>query len=281
MPDNSPALVKLISRLTELDPRFVRNVQQDASEFLLNLFRYFEKSAVFRNPFCFDLTTTIECSHCCTRSSHSETHYLLNVPITDPKSDNQLCRLLDTVCQIEHLTDYHCDICKTNAQMKVSFLSLSSNFLICLKRTPATKNTAVIFDEVLYLTKYVSQNNTSFDYDLSAVITHLGDSLDQGHYICYRKNLLTGGWFMVDDARVMPCETGRVMRQQKTAYMLFYTRKNEQSPVVPSENAETSNEDDITKSDREVKLFFHPGKNVREPQKRWGVCDAFGSPSAP
>ena len=56
-------------------------------------------------------------------------------------------------------------------------------------------------------------------YRLQAVMEHRGGAFS-GHYICFRRDKVHGGWLFISDDTVKPVSWAQVQRSQ--AYMLFY-----------------------------------------------------------
>ena len=61
-------------------------------------------------------------------------------------------------------------------------------------------------------------------FTLQAVICHQGSGLSRGHYTSYVRSPVDSQWFYCDDEKVQLVEDRNDVVQEKTAYMLFYTR---------------------------------------------------------
>lgn len=73
-----------------------------------------------------------------------------------------------------------------------------------------------------------ADNTTNSLYELYAVVQHLGQELDKGHYVCWVKHI-SGKWFYFDDRNVLHSNLEYVLTRE--AYMLFYRRKRLVSDV--------------------------------------------------
>ncbi len=75
--------------------------------------------------------------------------------------------------------------------------------------------------------------NASGQYDLVAVLTHVGRAADSGHYIGWVKDTSTPkstGWLKFDDDRVSPCSEEEITKLEgggdwHTAYICLYRAK--------------------------------------------------------
>ncbi|KAL7751496.1 deubiquitinating enzyme [Sorochytrium milnesiophthora] len=73
--------------------------------------------------------------------------------------------------------------------------------------------------------------NPSGQYDLTAVLTHIGQSSDSGHYIGWVRDTKTNEWYKYDDDKVSPVKEEDVLKYNGSsadshiAYMLLYQAK--------------------------------------------------------
>ncbi|XP_030203698.1 ubiquitin carboxyl-terminal hydrolase 37-like isoform X2 [Gadus morhua] len=79
-------------------------------------------------------------------------------------------------------------------------------------------------------------------YRLSGMVSHLGESINTGHYVSDVAREDGAGWLTLNDARVTPAETPVLRTREKTAYMLFYVLSGaeEGSHVPLAQNQEPS-----------------------------------------
>eukprot|EP01039_Chlorochromonas_danica_P005039 gene5039-5532_t len=59
-------------------------------------------------------------------------------------------------------------------------------------------------------------------YALRAVVRHMGNALDQGHYICDVVDEANGQWLRCNDALVMQVSEEKVLEERETPYILFF-----------------------------------------------------------
>uniref|UniRef100_A0A8C9SVG0 Ubiquitin carboxyl-terminal hydrolase n=1 Tax=Scleropages formosus TaxID=113540 RepID=A0A8C9SVG0_SCLFO len=74
-------------------------------------------------------------------------------------------------------------------------------------------------------------------YDLIAVSNHYG-GMGGGHYTAYCKNKIDGKWYYFDDSSVSSATEDQIVT--KAAYVLFYQRRDEESPTKPAPSASLS-----------------------------------------
>ncbi|KAL8273264.1 hypothetical protein Esti_002765 [Eimeria stiedai] len=72
-----------------------------------------------------------------------------------------------------------------------------------------------------------SQRLEKFIYELVALVEHEGPATEQGHYVCYVKDMVSEAWFRADDKVVEPVDLQRVL--SACPYILFYQRSSEAS----------------------------------------------------
>ena len=83
------------------------------------------------------------------------------------------------------------------------------------------------FEEILYLEKYIESKKYSKKYKLIGVITHIGESSMDGHFISYcREPFENGGWNKYNDAFVSKVEDfKKEVIDFAMPYVLFYQRE--------------------------------------------------------
>ncbi|EAY21039.1 Clan CA, family C19, ubiquitin hydrolase-like cysteine peptidase [Trichomonas vaginalis G3] len=102
---------------------------------------------------------------------------------------------------------------------KNSFLSLPSSIVIALKRFAFDGTGVIKRDDII---KYPSKLRLlKTDFELAAIVIHIGSSPASGHYICISKRT-DGHWREYDDSDVYGIRDGTEMEQQ--AYLLLYNR---------------------------------------------------------
>ena len=74
----------------------------------------------------------------------------------------------------------------------------------------------------LDMSKYVETTDKSpTKYELTGVITHLGVSGPNGHFIAFCKNIMDGKWYKYNDEIVTEADNFSV-HNEGIAYILFY-----------------------------------------------------------
>jgi ubiquitin C-terminal hydrolase len=81
----------------------------------------------------------------------------------------------------------------------------------------------VKFGLSLDINKFAKKNDSPKIYDLIGVISHLGESSMEGHFIAFCKHF-DGNWFLFNDSIVSNCSESEIFRG--TPYILFYQNRN-------------------------------------------------------
>ena len=116
----------------------------------------------------------------------------------------------------------YCNNCKKlcNAKAKNKIYSSPYILILILNRGRGNQfDCDVVFEEKLNIRKYVESNDCPFDYNLIGVISHLGESSMNGHFIADCKHF-DGKWYSFSDSSV----SGPTNNYSKkgTPYILFY-----------------------------------------------------------
>jgi len=117
-----------------------------------------------------------------------------------------------------------CNICNSLCDSYYkSYLFSSPNYLIInLNRgRGAVYECKVNFPEKLDLYNYIEYKSSKLQFELYAVICHIGESSMEGHFVAYCKNRLDKKWYLYNDAFVNLCENPCEYKKGM-AYILFY-----------------------------------------------------------
>ena len=142
--------------------------------------------------------------------------------------ENIPINLIDCVqyyCSYQNQFDFLCPMCKLNCkQTTVNTIYLSPNiFIFILNRG---KNNIfpvkMIYPPELDLSKYIEGLNCPTRYELTGVITHLGISGPQGHFLAFCKNPINKKWYKYNDDQVSEADNYNVYNEG-IAYILFYS----------------------------------------------------------
>lgn len=186
------------------------HMQEDAHEFLINLFDRFDSillntddKRLINDLFMTSMKLSMECSRCHQVSSHSEISNSLSLDIEDC---NTLEESLKKYLSAEKVYDYYCDECRRNVQAtrRVTFTQSPKNLIIQLKRfqyDPEAFNRYKINSEFMF-PMILKLNEQSYPYSLRGVVVHAG-SADGGHYVSYIQ-VKPAEWYLFDDATVKP-----------------------------------------------------------------------------
>ena len=81
------------------------------------------------------------------------------------------------------------------------------------------------FFEELNLYNFIEYKNTGVIYNLIGVITHLGGSDMNGHFIAYCKNPIDNHWYQYNDAIIFEVQDFKAeVIDYAMPYLLFYQK---------------------------------------------------------
>ena len=120
----------------------------------------------------------------------------------------------------------YCNVCNSS-QDGVTFEEIyqAPNVLIIIlnRGRGNTFECELDFPKDLDLSQYISNPSSPKSYELIGVISHLGESSMEGHFIAYCKHF-DGGWYLFNDGIVTQDEGNGVYNG--IPYILFYKNKN-------------------------------------------------------
>ena len=117
-----------------------------------------------------------------------------------------------------------CNKCnKLNDSLFSNSLCSGPNYLIIiLNRGKGAKyECKVNFPEQLNLFNFITMNTISTVYELYAVISHLGPSSLEGHFVAYCRNRIDKKWYLYNDANISLCSKPQ-QYNEGMPYILFY-----------------------------------------------------------
>uniref|UniRef100_A0A672HSW9 Ubiquitin carboxyl-terminal hydrolase n=1 Tax=Salarias fasciatus TaxID=181472 RepID=A0A672HSW9_SALFA len=139
---------------------------------------------------------------------------------------------------------WYCPTCKKHQQAtkKFDLWSLPRILVVHLKRFSYNRcwrdklDTVVDFPiRDLNMSEFVCDPKADpYVYDLIAVSNHYG-GMGGGHYTAYGKNKVDGKWYYFDDSSVSSASEDQIVT--KAAYVLFYQRRDQESPSKPQPSA--------------------------------------------
>jgi hypothetical protein len=190
--------------------RFPPGQQCDASELLLSLMQLMSSNdgtAFFEAG----MRCTRTCAGCQPRTQHlcvSSLQLSLLLSGQDSISDALSRLLCDQVRGV-------CESCKGTLRERIECVAPPSVLVVETKPFIANRRAGRL-DTNLQLDRTLRFGGRA--YVLAAVILHVGDSPQHGHYYCYIK-LLDGTWVLANDESVTPCD---VPESSKHAYVVVY-----------------------------------------------------------
>ena len=148
------------------------------------------------------------------RSMNKESHLVLPLAITNIFNLNLA---INKFLEEEQITD---EISK-----KYSILNLPESIIFGLKRFgfneygPSKLTHIVEYPEILEMNTINGMKN---QYQLSAIVVHIGQSPSSGHYICYSRRF-DGTWLKFDDDKVINLDGNEAILGLQ-AYLLLYNK---------------------------------------------------------
>lgn len=248
--------ISIVQRLKYINKSFQFGRQEDAHEFLRYIIDHMWKACLLNHNVSsksnkidpkIKETTIINQIFggyhrsqvlCLTCNSRSDTFDFFMDFILDIRNSKSLEEALKKFTQPELLENenaYKCSKCrrKVTARKKFTVFKAPNVATFQLKRFDSDRifggkvTKFISYPEQLDLQSYMSeQNKTSIKYQLAAVLVHVGHSSNSGHYFCFIKNS-NNFWYRMDDSDVSMVPVKTVLQQP--AYVLFYTRKPNQS----------------------------------------------------
>jgi len=128
------------------------------------------------------------------------------------------------------LNDYYCNFCKCSKGCNyTTYLSVLPNIIIIIinRGKGIEYNINLSFDENIDLKKYVEFLNDECMYELFGVVTHYGDSSQNGHFVARCISPVDGMWYLYNDSIIQ--KIGYFNKEEFYAghpYILFYRKIN-------------------------------------------------------
>ena len=125
----------------------------------------------------------------------------------------------------EFYPSFYCHYCHKNCQgyQQMKLINTPKTLIINLNRGKGIEfNVNIIFEEYLYLGKYIVNKNSPFTYELIGIICHYGSNDMGGHFIAFCKNSNNCQWYKFNDQIVTNCSFNEV-KQSGIPYVLFYS----------------------------------------------------------
>ena len=202
------------------------------------------------NAFYGTIRTKMHCNGCIKDKFSFQTFNLLIFPLKKVKDykmakpginknnlDLNLYDAFECEQQIEKLQGenlIYCNTCRklTEGTHKQDYYTFPPILIIILNRGRNNKdfNESFRFDQTLDFTNIAKNQNSIKKYFLCGIITHLGKSGSDGHFIAYCRNNVNENFYCYNDASVSPCSVQDAMSakiseketEKKTPYILLY-----------------------------------------------------------
>ncbi|XP_041851083.1 ubiquitin carboxyl-terminal hydrolase 29-like [Melanotaenia boesemani] len=181
--------------------------------------------------FAFEMQNTRTCKRCGDQSITQENFTSLSLDLISELSVQQLLQMYQMETQLE----YMCDCGGTTSGRETTFLTLPKYLILHLKRFKFTEDLQMmkLHDPIILLKELMMTSHQDEGwYSLVSVISHLGSSYDDGHYVSdglhpYEdQDNNAERWLHYDDVNVY-YNTGDNAREacKNTSYVLFYQRR--------------------------------------------------------
>ena len=144
-------------------------------------------------------------------------HERENIPIN-------LIDCINYYCSYENEFKFLCPICNSECkQTTVNSLYTSPNIFIFILNRGKNNifSVKMMYPPELDLSKYIESVQSPTKYELTGVITHLGVSGPNGHFIAFCKNPINRKWYKYNDETVTEANNYNV-HNDGIAYILFY-----------------------------------------------------------
>lgn len=205
--------------------KFTQGQQEDAHETLRFLIDHIYPKSLGNIIFGGTLNSTVECQKCSFTSQVAENFLDLSIEITD----FDLKKCLDNFCKKEILdasNKFYCSGCKKCTVSSKQFIITSApNILtVHLKRfgnNGLKDKGQLLFPEKLDIKKCMKRRK-KFEYELYAVLLHVGNTCKGGHYYAYIKGP-DSLWYLANDKSVTKSSIKKVLND-RWAYILFYKK---------------------------------------------------------
>ena len=126
----------------------------------------------------------------------------------------------------------YCNICKQlcDSLYTCKIFSSPKNFIIILNRGKDNiYKVKLEFSEIIDITQFVLQKDIpQLIYNLYAVITHIGESGPNAHFVASCKSSIDNKWYRFNDSMVYPISNfQKDVIELGTPYILFYQKANQ------------------------------------------------------
>ena len=124
----------------------------------------------------------------------------------------------------------YCNYCKKTSDscMYTNLVTGPEILVLLLNRGKGIQyKVKIYFEENLNLFNYIEYKDTGFNYKLIGVITHIGESSMNGHFIAFCKDPINEKWFKYNDAIVTEInDFQKEVINFGMPYLLFYQKVN-------------------------------------------------------
>ncbi|CAG9318612.1 unnamed protein product [Blepharisma stoltei] len=253
------ALKKLFTSRSNIPEEFLRNIprfgrqfslgrQEDAHELLRFLVNRLGPNDFIQSTFGGTLRSKVQCQTCQYESLTYEPYLDLSLEVIS--SDLEKC--LAHFCRKEKLdgpNKYFCERCKAKMPATKQYTIKTAPMILTLHLKRFT-NTGkkdmrqVKFPEKLSIDPFLLLKGES-DYQLYAVLIHVGYTCRSGHYYAFLK-APNDMWYEANDSSISQASFSRVINHS-SAYILFYKRNCITKQIEsPTSTAETSVPEDTS-----------------------------------
>ena len=248
--------IELNTKVTKVENKenfnFYENVQMNEEKIKQLFFEDFQNNyrSIISDLFYFTIETKTKCSQCNYFKYNFQVHFFIEFPLEEVNKylfmnkrlmslknmdgsnpDINILDCFEYYQKVDLMTgdnQMYCNICRNtfDAFYQTSLYILPNYLIINLNRGKnAVYQCKVIFPEILTLSQYVAYKDINTNFELYAVICHIGPSSMDGHFVAYCKNRLDHQWYLYNDSIVSLCESPNEYIKHMP-YILFYKSKN-------------------------------------------------------
>ena len=215
-------LQKILERI--LKGKYKIGQHFDCHEFLQTCFELLENTQASIEKTCIKLE--LKCSECKMDFINYEYEYFIKINCSRhchvKNLEKELDHFFNNEIEIEKKCEYHNGISIFSGQKKIS--SLPNFLLILLMRYDIDGKIKDRYKipEIINIHRIASFGEKDNIYNLKSVVCHIGNCMNSGHYICYRKTV--NRWWRCDDDDLIPLHNINCTEVQRNAYILLYEK---------------------------------------------------------
>ncbi|KAJ1555232.1 Ubiquitin carboxyl-terminal hydrolase 36 [Nowakowskiella sp. JEL0078] len=236
---------ELLQKLQQIYYRYMRNKQEDAHEFLLDIV---DNISELQKVLELKVRKRTECNECASLNEKQETQFNIHVNLPAKEhfeSPLQLNDLLSEVSKFENVEGWVCEKCKNTGVSVHTEILTSPKVLVVTVLRFAYDMLGRISEKLKHSlivppTLYLSTVSGKIRYQLTSVCNHSGVSPYSGHYTTTALMPNSDEWYLFDDTFVRQSDppSGNLSEE---SYLLFFTHAEDGPNSPMKEQLENEN----------------------------------------